>query len=117
MSKFPKYVEQILARSQWKMPWYMHGKVREGFYTFAIRKNSDYTTARVFRKEIERFVDWANREARKTYGFSKDYKVAYLVRIPEKTRHDEQWAIVKITDPVMRDLEDFILEEARNVRF
>jgi len=107
LNSMPKYVECILARSQWEMPWYMKG-VREGFYTFAIGKASAYETTRVFRRDVERFIAWANREARKSYGFSKDYKVAYLVRIPEKTRHEQQWAIVKIVDPIMKDIEGYI---------
>ncbi len=103
--RIPKHAQNILARSQWKLPWYVTG-VREGFYTFAISKASAYETARVFRRDVERFLAWANREAKRSYGLSQP--VAYLLKIPEKTQHDQQYAVVKITDPIMKGIEEFI---------
>ena len=105
----PKYVQNILARSEWKMPYYLKNHVREGFYTFAIRKETDYTTARVFRREVERFLAWAQREARRKYNYPGT--VGYILTIPEMTCHRQQWAIVKITDPVMKDIENYIAKE------
>ena len=101
----PKHAANILARSQWKLPWYVTG-VREGFYIFAIGKASGYETTRVFRRDVERFLAWANREATRKYGLNQ--KVAYLLKIPEKTRHEQQYAVVKITDPIMKQIEDMI---------
>lgn len=104
----PKYVQNILARSQWKLPWYAKN-IREGFYTFAIGKASEYETARVFQRDVERFLAWANREAKRTYGLNQ--QVAYLLKIPEKTRHEQQYAVVKITDPIMKQIEGHIVNE------
>jgi len=106
MLTIPKYVENILSRSQWKAPYYMAGKYREGFYTFTILKETDYVTARVFQREVERFVAWANREAKKATGIQQP--VATIISIPEKTRHAEQYAVVKIVDPIMKQIEDHI---------
>jgi len=107
----PKYVENILARSQWKMPHYYHG-VREGFYIFAIRKETDYTTARVFRREVDRFLAWAQREARRKYNCA--WPIGKVLDAPKVTRHREQWAIVKIVDPIMHDIEGHIVKEVNS---
>ena len=109
MATIPKYVENILARSQWKAPYYMAGKYREGFYTFTILKETNYTTARVFQREVERFVAWANREAKKATGIQQP--VATIISTPKKTRHAEQYAVVKIVDPIMKQIEDHIVNE------
>lgn len=111
----PKYVENILARSQWKLPWNLGISVRRlaaaGYnnqYSFVIQKETQYTTARVFRREVDRFVAWANREAKQTYG---SLPVAHVLFAPEATHHRNQYAVVKITDPIMHDIENKIIKE------
>ena len=111
---FPKYVQDILARSQWKLPWHMRG-TREGFYTFAIEKPSTYTTARVFQREVERFVAWANREAKRQTGIQQP--VATIVSLPTVTRHRDQYAVVKIVDPIMKQIEGYIVKEVKHEYF
>ena len=110
----PKYVQNILERSQWKLPWYVKN-IREGFYIFAIEKASDYETTRVFQREVERFLAWANREAKRTHGLNQ--QVAYLLKIPEKTHHRQQYAVVKITDPIMHDIEQYIVDEVKHNKY
>lgn len=107
--KIPKYVEDILARSQWKAPYYMVGMYREGFYTFTILKKTRYTTLRVFRREVDRFLAWANREARRKYGCI--WPVAHVVNAPRVSRHHMQYIVVKIVDPIMHDIEDKIVND------
>lgn len=107
--KIPKYVENILARSQWRAPHYLIGHYREGFYTFTIVKETPYTTARVFRREVDRFLAWAQREARREYGCT--WPIGHVVSAPKVTRHQKQWAVVKIVDPIMHDIEDKIVKQ------
>lgn len=76
-------------------------------YTIDIAKYSHYETAQAFRKEVERLINWANRQE----GAAADLDImnAYALSIPSETRHKSmQYATVTIFDPVMRHIEKYI---------
>lgn len=64
-------------------------------YTIMIRKPRPYMSVQVWRRKVERMINWALR-----YGAE-----ARIDAMPIATRHDWQHARVTITDPVMRILE------------
>ena len=65
-------------------------------YTIRVHKTSDYMTIDVFRKRIDKVIDWARRHQAE----------AYINWFPERTHYTEQFAVITITDPVMMALED-----------
>lgn len=92
--KIPKYVMDIMSRSEFYLGGYDPG------YTIMVRKRTAYTTVNTFIAELERLVKWAKKNGATCSGINK---------VPPKTRHDWQYATVTITDPVMKYLEDHIL--------
>lgn len=101
--KIPKYVQEILSRSQFEFSrctgheWYAPG------YTIRISKSTPYTYADTFRAEIERLVKWANRVT----GVD-DLEIAFVLEVPSETHHRNQTAVVSIFDPVMQKIEQYI---------
>lgn len=91
--KIPKYVIDIMSRSEFYLGGYDPG------YTIMIRKATAYTTANTFISELERLVRWAHK-----HGAT----CSVILKVPPKTRHDWQYAIVTITDPVMKHIENYI---------
>lgn len=86
----PEYVKELVKGFEFATS----GDYNPG-YTILIRKPRPYMTVPVWRKKIEKLVNWAFR-----YGAD-----ATIDRMPIATRHNWQWARVTITDPVMRILE------------
>lgn len=107
----PKYVQNILARSEYEFDFCTRNENYAAGYTFTIRKETAYTTARVFEREVNRLVAWAQRTFKKTYLPEWDgegYRIAWVLSVPKKTRHDWQYATVTIVDPIMKDIEQYI---------
>ena len=98
--RIPKYVERILARSEYEFDYTTAG------YTIRIKKATTRTQAGTFRKEMQRFLNWVQREYKKRYHAVNP--IAFLLNVPAKTHYRNQYAIVTIFDPIMKDIESYI---------
>jgi len=96
--KIPKFVQEIMERSKFAL-----GEGDPG-YTIEVRKETPYTYADTFQREIERLVAWANR----VVPHIEDVPNAIINRVPTKTRHEFQYATVTIYDPIMQQIEKYI---------
>ena len=101
--KVPKYVQKLLERSQYEYGSVKHAQYAAG-YTLRIEKRTAYTRADTFRREIERVVKWANRTPAGS-------DTAHVLYIPPVTRHNTQYALVTIFDPVMQHIEKYISQK------
>ncbi len=103
--KIPKYVIDLMSRAR-----YNYTASSDNYaagYTIDIAKYSHYETAQAFRKEIERLVNWANRQE----GAAIDLGImnAYILSLPNKTTYKSmQYATVTIFDPVMKQIGKYI---------
>lgn len=101
----PKYVQELMQRARYDYDSCTASENYSVGYTVAIRKATPYSQAWVLRKEVERLCKWANRAA--------GIEVAHILYIPQKTHYNEQRAVVTIFDPVMKHIEQFMPENAR----
>lgn len=104
----PKYIKDILDRSAFVVGAYEPG------YTIEIRKNTPYTRLSTFNTELDRLVKWCNKQANSDEIMTLlecDDACATIIRKPNKTRMDYQYAVVRIYDPVMWLLENYIKRE------
>ncbi len=102
MLKIPKYVKDLLGRSKFEFDFCTSNENYSAGYTIRICKRNDYQLVRYFNAEIERLVNWANRQVDQT---------AYVLQLPTKTHYCEQYAVVTIFDPVMQRLEHLIRKQ------
>ena len=72
-----------------------------------IRKKTDQTLIPTFEKEVQRLRAWAQRVYKQRYG-GGDEPITFLLDIPTKTHYCNQYAVVTIFDPVMKDIERYI---------
>lgn len=93
----PQYVKDMMERSRFVVGGYDPG------YTLMINKRTAYTTVRTLEKECERLVAWAIKNGA---------TLSKIERMPIKTHHYYQNAIVTIYDPVMKHLEEYIKGES-----
>ena len=91
--KIPKYVIEIMQRSRFLLGYYDPG------YTIMINKRTAYTTVQTLDNECKRLVKWAKRNGA---------TLSEINKMPIKTHHYYQNAIVTITDPVMKQIEQYI---------
>lgn len=102
----PIYVQQLMERSRYE---YARCHKDENYavgYTVAIRKATPYSRADTLRAEVERLCKWANRAA--------GVECAHILYTPEKTAYYDQSAVVTIFDPVMKHIEQFMPENAKD---
>ena len=97
--EIPKYIQDMMERSKFVLSYGEPG------YTIAIRKATPYTQASTFKVEIERLEKWVQQMMSKD-----DVGVPTMIinRIPKKTHYANQYAIVTIYDPIMKQLEKYI---------
>lgn len=93
----PRYVQEILSRCTWWL-----GEGSEPGYTIAIHKKSPYSYASTLRTDAGRLCSWADRNT------PEGLDTACVVSCPKGTHYEDQWAVVTIYDPVMRQIERFI---------
>lgn len=98
--KIPAYVVEIMERSQYEFNFLRNHEHYAPGYTVKIYKRTAYTQINTFRSELERLVKWANR-----HGGSE---TAFILEIPTKTHHVNQFALVTIFDPIMQHIEQYI---------
>ena len=96
--KIPKYVEEILGRSEY------HFGLGDAGYTIKVHKASDRKMCRTLNAECDRLVAWANRQ----FPIDKDTPTAKIERYLTKTHYTDQTVIVTIYDPVMKIIENMI---------
>lgn len=104
--KVPMYVVDLAKRAKYNFD--SESKDYAVGYTVNIYKKSPYQKIDTFRAEIQRFVDWANREmSRKACGEPIPEAVCVL-QIPSATTYGTQYAVVNVFDPIMLDFERYI---------
>ena len=101
--KVPKYVQDLMSRSQYEFSRNTNHEMYAPGYTIRIKKASAYTYAETFRAEIERLVKWANQVT----GV-EGLEIAFILDVPSETHHCNQVAVVSIFDPVMQKIEQYI---------
>ena len=97
--KIPKYVQDLMERSHFYYGFKPGDDRCSPGYTIAIKKRSAYTMADTLAAEVQRLKNWVERQ----HGGE-----CIIIRVPEKTTHGDQIAIVTIWDPVMQNVEKFI---------
>lgn len=97
--KIPKYVIELMKRSQYYYDRVSNEEDYAAGYTVAIAKATPYTHIKSFRNEIEHLQAWVNRQ---TGGDCR------IIHLPKKTHYCNQLAIVTIFDPVMKHIEQYI---------
>ena len=105
MMKVPKYVQELMGRAEFDL---LHPRGEPG-YTLKIKKATPYTKADTLKAEAERLVAWANRMAPVPPEWESD--TATVVSVPKETHYRDQYAVVTIYDPVMKELEKYIDEK------
>lgn len=100
--KIPKYIMELMDRASFVLGAYEPG------YTIKICKYSDYSSVDTLKKEIERLQKFIFREAGYPYDDGIDTPPFVINKIPAKTCHTRQYAIVTIYDPYMKYLEKYI---------
>lgn len=95
----PKYVQSLMERAKFAVGYGDPG------YTIEITKETHYTHASTLESEVKRLENWVKRVMPKD-----DLEVPTMVinRVPKKTHHCNQYAVVTIYDPVMQKLEKYI---------
>jgi len=96
--EIPKYIQKLLHRADFDY----FGKDGEPGYTIRIHKHSDYAFAGSLSKEVKRLCDWVDRCTPEGLDGSK------VLLLPTQTRFCDQFAVVTIYDPVMRQIEKYI---------
>lgn len=102
--EIPKYVADMMARSEFDL-WHPNGSPG---YTIRVRKATPYTRHETLCEEVERLVAWANRMHPTPPEWESP--TAFVVSTPGCTRYNDQYAVVTIFDPVMKNLEEYIPE-------
>ena len=91
-----KYVQELMTRSRFALGP-VHEKASPG-YTIWITKATPYTKADTLYQECDRLCRWAKR----------NYADAEILSCPEKTHYRSQRALVTVTDPCMKYMEQYI---------
>ena len=95
----PKYVQDLMKRAKFAIGYGDPG------YTLEITKETPYTHASTLDTEIKRLEKWVKRVMPED---DLDVPTMIVNKIPKKTHYCNQYAIVTIYDPVMKELEKYI---------
>ena len=96
--KIPKYIQELMTRSRFALGP-VHERASPG-YTIWITKATPYTSADTLRAECERLCKWAKRSCAD----------AEILSCPTETHYYPQRALVTVTDPCMKHMEQYISE-------
>jgi len=105
--KIPKYVEDILGRSEFC--FFVGSVCADAGYTITVHKASEYQMHRTLNAECDRLVAWANRQCPSI----EDAPTARVDRYLTETHYCDQTAVVTIYDPVMKEIESMIHYDRR----
>lgn len=100
--KIPKYVIEMMSRAEYNYKYSVNDKNYAAGYTLNIFKASPYTKVETLEAEIKKLVAWANKNGGEG--------TAYILGLPFRTHHYDQSAIVTIFDPVMKEIEKYIVK-------
>ena len=100
MQAIPKYIKDILSRSKYEFDYCTKDKHYAPGYTIRIRKRTTQTLIPTHEKQVKRFQLWVQKQYQKRYGGGNE-------PITE-THYRDQYAIVTVYDPVMKDIENKI---------
>ena len=111
----PKYIRDILARSEWAVE---AGRLPEGGdpgYTILIHKRTAYARAKTLDGETRLLRSWAERLMRRLFpGYDPAAQPKTVIhQCPTETHYWDQWATVTIWDPVMKYIEEYIPTKKR----
>lgn len=99
--KIPKYIiETLLDRAEYEFTYCTSNKYYAAGYTISIKKARPYQRAETLKKEVKKLCDWADRIA--------GAGTSYVLSLPTETHYTNQYAIVTIFDPVMKQIESYI---------
>lgn len=102
--KIPKYVQEIMERSE-----FVRGYGDPG-YTIKIRKATPYTRISTLSAEIQRLQSWVDRMMPKD-----EFSIPTMVinSIPSRTHYRNQYTVVTIYDPIMGEIEKYMRKEMK----
>ena len=104
-TSIPKYIQELMKRSQYEFDFCTRNENYAAGYTISIRKDRPYQRIETLRAEVQRLQAWVQREYKKRGG---DDQITYLLSMPARTHYCNQYAIVTIFDPIMKDIEGYI---------
>ena len=107
MQAIPKYIKDILSRSKYEFDYCTKDKHYAPGYTIRIRKRTTQTLIPTHEKQVKRFQLWVQKQYQKRYGGGNE-PISHLLYIPTETHYRDQYAIVTVYDPVMKDIENKI---------
>lgn len=108
----PKYIRDLLARSEWAIeahPCRLPKGCDPG-YTIILHKRTAYSLAHTLEKETRTLKNWCDRQM-KTRDQEYDpttHSIATIHHCPTTTHYNDQWAVITIYDPIMKNIEGFI---------
>jgi hypothetical protein len=106
----PKYVQELLSRSEWAVKTHWFPKECDPGYTILLHKRTAFALAHSLEREARSLKGWCDRQMKRldpNYDPEK-HSVATIHSCPKTTHHHDQWAVVTIYDPVMKHLEPYI---------
>lgn len=99
MVRVPKYVLDILERSEFEFDRCKENENYSVGYTLRIRKQTKRTLISTFEKEIQKLKKWVENQ---------EGGECYILYIPSETHYCWQYAVVTIYDPIMQRLEKYM---------
>lgn len=105
MKRVPQYVIDLMERSRYEFDFYKNHPGYAAGYTITIKKRTHYSYATTLHNEVDRLCRWANKQGAGT--------VAFILSMPTRTLHSQQYAVVTIYDPVMQKIEQYIPKEGK----
>jgi hypothetical protein len=99
MMNIPKYILGLLERSKYT---YKDGYAKNEYYavgyTIEIHKRTYYSRVETLKEEIEKLEKFVTKN-------NSELKILY---IPTETHYNDQYAVITIFDPIMKQLEQYI---------
>lgn len=102
MKAVPKYVIDILNRSNYEFDKFVNHPDYAVGYTLRIKKSTPYTKIETLANEIKKLKKWADRHV--------GHETVLVLHVPKTTHYCDQFAYITIFDPLMLKLEQYIKE-------
>lgn len=106
----PKYIQALLGRSEWAVTAGRLPKDCDPGYTILLHKRTPYSLAGTLAEEARSLKKWCDRQ---TLSICPDYDLERMPKTvirscPQVTHYCDQWAVVIIYDPLMKNLENMV---------
>ena len=105
--KIPKYIQQLMKRSKYEYDFCTGNENYAAGYTIRILKERPYQRIETLKTEIQKLQAWVQREYARRGGKEQ---ITHLLHIPAKTHYANQYAIITVFDPIMKDIEQYITD-------